>query len=32
MSTDTKTLALAYLDAVAKQQYDKLEALLAFDL
>ena len=32
MSTDTKTLALAYLDAVAKQQYDKLEALLAPDL
>ncbi len=32
MSTDTKTLALAYLDAVAKQQYEKLEVLLAPDL
>lgn len=32
MSTDTKTLALTYLDAVAKQQYGKLEALLAPDL
>lgn len=31
-TTDRKTLALAYLDAVAKQQYDRLEALLAPDL
>ncbi len=29
MTTDRKALALAYLDAVAKQQYDKVEALLA---
>ena len=29
MSTDRKTLTLAYLDAVARQQYDKVEALLA---
>ena len=32
MSTDRKTLALAYLNAVGKQQYDKVEALLAPDL
>jgi hypothetical protein len=32
MSTDRKALALAYLDAVAKQQYDKVEALLAPNL
>ena len=32
MSTDRKTLALAYLDAVGKQQYDRVEALLAPDL
>jgi len=32
MSTDRKTLALAYLDAVAKQQYDRVEALLTPDL
>jgi ketosteroid isomerase-like protein len=29
MSTDRKTLALAYLNAVGKQQYDEVEALLA---
>jgi hypothetical protein len=32
MSTDRKKLALAYLEAVAKQQYDKVEGLLAPDL
>jgi ketosteroid isomerase-like protein len=32
MTTDKKTLALAYLDAVGRQQYDKVEALLAPDL
>jgi len=32
MSTDRKTLALQYLNAVGKQQYDKVEALLAPDL
>jgi hypothetical protein len=32
MSTDRKALALAYLDAVAKQQYDKVEALLVPNL
>jgi ketosteroid isomerase-like protein len=32
MSTDRKALALAYLDAVGKQQYDRVEALLAPDL
>ncbi len=32
MTTDRKTLALEYLTAVGKQQYDKLRALLAPDL
>jgi hypothetical protein len=32
MSTDRKTLALTYLNAVGKQQYSKVEALLAPDL
>ncbi len=32
MSTDRTTLALAYLDAVGKQQYDRVEALLSPDL
>jgi|GraSoiStandDraft_44_1057316.scaffolds.fasta_scaffold681121_2 hypothetical protein len=32
MSTDRKTLALTYLNAVGKQQYGKVEALLAPDL
>ncbi|HEY7372741.1 MAG TPA: nuclear transport factor 2 family protein [Polyangia bacterium] len=32
MSTDRKTLALEYLNAVGKQQYGKLEAMLAPDL
>ena len=32
MSTDKKTLALAYLDAVAKQEYDRVAGLLADDL
>jgi SnoaL-like protein len=32
MSTDRRTLALEYLNAVGKQQYQKLEALLATDL
>ena len=32
MSTDRKTLALAYLNAVGKQQYGKVEALLAPDV
>ena len=32
MSTDRKALALAYLDAVAKQEYDKVEALLVPNL
>jgi ketosteroid isomerase-like protein len=32
MTTDRKKLALSYLDAVSKQQYDKVEALLAPDL
>jgi ketosteroid isomerase-like protein len=32
MSTDRKALALAYLDAVGKQQYERVEALLAPDL
>jgi hypothetical protein len=32
MSTDKKILALAYLDAVAKQEFDTLEGLLAEDL
>jgi hypothetical protein len=31
-TTDRKTRALEYLDAVGKQQYDKLEQLLAPDL
>ena len=31
-NTDRKAIALAYLDAVAKQQYDRLETLLAPDL
>ena len=31
-NTDRKTLALEYLDAVATQQYRKLEALLAPDV
>jgi hypothetical protein len=32
MSADRKNLALEYLNAVGKQQYQKLEALLAPDL
>jgi len=32
MDTDRKKLALEYLDAVAKQQYTRLEGLLAPDL
>ncbi|HEY4392903.1 MAG TPA: nuclear transport factor 2 family protein [Polyangia bacterium] len=32
MSTDRKKLALAYLEAVAKQQYDQVEGVLAPDL
>jgi hypothetical protein len=32
MNTDKKTLALAYLDAVAKQAYGTVEGLLAEDL
>ncbi len=32
MTHDRKKLALAYLEAVAKQQYDKLEGLLAPDV
>ena len=32
MTTDRKKLALAYLDAVSKQQYDRVEELLAPDL
>src|SRR5216110_941720 len=32
MSTDRKTLALEYLDAVAKQEFDRVEGLLASDL
>ena len=32
MSTDRKTLALEYLNAVGKQQYHKVEALLAPDI
>lgn len=32
MSTDRKKLALAYLDAVSRQQYDELEELLVPDL
>jgi hypothetical protein len=32
MTTDPKKLALAYLDAVGKQQYDKVEGFLAPDL
>jgi hypothetical protein len=32
MTTDRKKLALEYLNAVGKQQYGKLEALLAPDL
>jgi ketosteroid isomerase-like protein len=32
MSTDRKTLALEYLNAVGKQQYGEVEALLAPDL
>jgi hypothetical protein len=32
MSSDRKTLALAYLDAVAEQRHDKVMALLAPDL
>jgi SnoaL-like protein len=32
MSTDKKTLALAYLDAVARQKFSTLEELLADDL
>ena len=32
MSTDRKKLALAYLEAVAKQQYDKVERALAPDV
>jgi ketosteroid isomerase-like protein len=31
-TTDRKKLALEYLDAVSKQQYDKIEGLLAADL
>jgi len=32
MSIDRKTLALDYLDAVAKQEFGRVEALLAADL
>jgi hypothetical protein len=32
MTTDRKTLTLAYLEAVGKQQYDRLEGLLSPDL
>ena len=32
MSTDRKTLALRYLNAVGKQQYDEVRALLAPDV
>ena len=32
MTTDRKKLALAYLEAVAKQQYDKIEGCLTPDL
>ena len=32
MSKDRKTLTLEYLNAVGKQQYDRLEAMLAPDL
>ena len=32
MSTDRKKLALAYLEAVARQQYDRVEGFLAPDL
>ena len=32
MSTDRKKLALAYLEAVARQQYDKVDGFLAPDL
>jgi hypothetical protein len=32
MSIDRKTLALEYLDAVAKQEFDRVEELLAADL
>ena len=32
MSTDRKKLALAYLEAAGKQQYDKLERILTPDL
>jgi ketosteroid isomerase-like protein len=32
MSTDRKQLALAYLEAVARQQYDKVAGFLAPDL
>ncbi|HEY4185862.1 MAG TPA: nuclear transport factor 2 family protein [Polyangia bacterium] len=32
MTTDRKTLALEYLNAVGKQRYDEVEALLAPDL
>jgi hypothetical protein len=32
MSTNRKTLALEYLNAVGKQQYERIEALLAPDL
>jgi len=32
MSTDRKTLALSYLDAVGKQQYARVAGLLADDL
>jgi hypothetical protein len=32
MSTDRKKLALAYIEAVATQQYDKVEGFLAPDL
>jgi hypothetical protein len=32
MSMDRKTLALEYLDAVAKQEFERLEGLLAADL
>jgi SnoaL-like domain len=32
MSTDRKTVALGYLEAVAKQQYDKVAGFLAPDL
>jgi ketosteroid isomerase-like protein len=32
MTTDRKALALAYLDSIVKQQYDKVEELLVPDL